>query len=361
MSVKFSALESRLEIAMGDETGDVYSSYREDAINNAGRELYPILYRKLLDETLITGNALPNGHFEDWSETTNADHWEVSGVTALEETTIIRGGVKSAKVTRAGDVDGYHYCSNTEWGDLLDLQDKTVSFKCWVLASSASQAYLEIYTKQADGTEQTETSSAHSGGGEYELLEIEDFSLNDDLTDIAFRCKVITTNGSAYFDNARVTGKDLYRLLLPLDVQNGELAQVYLQVSGHSDDMCDDLNLGGSYYTPVFGWKTLDDGDYTYLQFPTPPPSKRKIKLVGYCPLEDDLSSDNDTMTIGDKYVPLLIAYAAYLCHEYRRGIVASDQTELYDRECARWLAKTEMLKKRLRMSQPAGQISWGI
>jgi hypothetical protein len=356
MSITFLTLKERFQTLIGDSDG-TYADKYEDAINNSARELYPALHKPLIDETLITGNSLPNAHFEDWSQTTYPDHWNVSEVTALEETTICRGGVSSAKVTRA-DSDGYLYCSQTEWIDLLDLMDTQVSFKCWALASTASQAYIEIYTKQADGTEQTETSDAHSGGGEWELLEIEDFELNDDLTDIQFRCKVITTNGSVYFDNARVTGKGLYQLLLPLDFQNGEVSQVWIQTSGYSDDACDDLKLGN--YAEEFGWKIRDDGAYRYLRFPYTPTSKRKIKLIGYCPLENDLSSSTDPMSINDKYTQRLLTYAAYLLYQMQEGEPSSDDISRYERASLKWLARSEALKNK-RMPKPTGVIHWSF
>lgn len=356
MSFTLTILQHRLATMIGDKDG-TYEDYYTDAINNAGRDLYDDIFRRVIDETLITGNALPNAHSDDWSQTTYPDHWNVSEVTAVEETTIIRGGAKSAKVTRA-DTDGYLYCSDAEWQGLLDLMGAQVSFKCWAQASTASQAYIEIYTKQADGTEQTETSDAHSGGGEWELLEIEDFTLNDDITDIQFRCKVITTNGDVYFDNARVTGKGLYQYLLPLDLQNGEVWQVWTQTSGYSDDACDDLKLGSNQYKEEFGWGTLSDGSYTYLKFPYTPSSKRKIKLVGLCPLEDDLSDGTNTMTIEAKYVPRLLTYAAYLLYGMVEGTPASDDVSRYERASIKWFQKSELLKSK-KMSKPAGQIGW--
>lgn len=357
MSIALSALELRLQTMIGDEDA-IYVDKYANAINNASRELYPDIFRRLVDETLITGSALPNAHSNDWLLTTYPDHWRVTGVTALEETTVIRGGTKSAKVTRA-TTDGSLYCSDAEWQGLLDLMGTQVSFKCWVWASTGSQAYIEITTKQADGTAQTETSSAHSGLSEWELLEIEDYTLNGDLTDIQFSRKVITTDGFAYFGSARVTGKGLYQYLLPLDFQNGELQQVWLQTSGYSDDICDDLELGGNQYAEEFGWSIITDGDYKYLRFPYTPTSNRKIKLIGYCPLEADLSSSTDTITLRDEQVNLLLHYAAHLLYEMQKGIVSSDMVEPYERGSAYHLAKAEMLRRKTKMSRPPASIRW--
>jgi hypothetical protein len=328
------------------------------AINNAARELYPTyLFRRVTDETLITGNALPNAHFEDWTATTHPDFWTASVSTVGEENTIIRGGTSSAKLSVAA---GSLYCSNAEYPQLLDLMGTTIDFKCWVYASAASECRLGIYTKQADGTEQnTQYSSYHSGGSEWELLEIESYALNDDLTDIKFSLYNATT-GTCYFDNARVTGKDFYAYLLPKTFQTGHITQVWEQVTGYSDDICDDVKSGHNDFAEVFGWNTPtgDDG-YKYLRLPYILSSERKLRLVGEAPLEDTLSSDTDTMTIEGERVNLLLAYAAYLVYEMQRGIASGQSKDFYNQEIAYWGGKTERLKRTLKMTRPNGQIRW--
>ena len=346
-----SVLKTKLQTAIADDKR-IYWEHYADAINNAIREVYPNLHRPLDDVSLITGNILPNSHFEDWATTTYPDHYNVSTVTALEETTEIRGGASSAKVTRAG-ADGYMYISEVEWPRLLDLMDKTISFKCWVLASSASQAYIEINTEKADGTTtQIETSSAHSGAGEWELLEIEDFELNDDLTVIKFSFKVITADGDVCFDNARITGKTVYEYLLPQDLQDGHISQVYIQTSGYSDDICDDLHP--SSWEKVYGWGTVNDGSYKYLRLPAGYSNGRRIRLVGHCPLET-LSADTDTVSIDGEKPNLLIAYAAHLLFEMEMGIPSATDVSRYERLSAYWLNKYYRMLPQLKMATPSG------
>jgi len=349
MTTLYSTIKTRLSKIMGDTEDYSLASYYEGAINDTAREIYPVLHKPLKDHTLISGSALPNGHFDDWSQTTYPDLYRVSNVTAVEETTHIRGGTKSAKVTRA-DTDGHMYISEGQWVRLLDLMNTTVKFKCWVKATTVNQAYLEIYTKQADGTEQTEASSAHSGNGEFELLEKE-LALNDDLTDIQFRFKVITSNGDVYFDKARVTGKNLKEYLLPDDFQSGSLRQVKMQTIGDSDD----LGLNGGFRL-VWGWDIIHDSTYKYLIMPYVS-SNKTIELIGDCPLEDDMDADADTMSIDDPEVNLFVAYAAYLLNERKRGTVSSDSVDRYEYESQRWLDKYNDLKGRLRMTRASAQL----
>lgn len=323
------------------------------AINSAARAIKQNAFRVIeWDDTLVGGSHLPNAHFEDWSQTTYPDYWQVSSVTALENTTYIRGGTKSIAVTRAG-TDGYAYCSEAEWGRLINLQDETVDYKCWVRASTADQAYIEIYTKQADGTEQTLTSSAHSGGGEWELLELEDQVLNDHLTDIQCRLKVITADGTVYFDAARVTGAWVYEYLLPLHFQGGHLGWVYRQLSGQSDDICDDVFTSRSQVEAVYGWNTFEQNGVEFLRLPFATYLERKLILSGYAPLESNLSADTDTMTINDPYTDLLISYAAYLLFEMEAGLPSAKDRDFLRAESVYWLGKSEYLNKSLRMAKP--------
>ena len=356
-----STLTSRLQTLIED-TASIYADKYLNAINNASRELYPILFKRLLNETLITGNALPNAHFEDWSQTTYPDHYGLSNATAVESTTVgtFRGGTKSMKVT-ASAADGYVYITSNDWPGLLDLMGNTISFKCWAYPEVADDAFLTIYTIKADGTTQTLNSTTTCPAGKHTLLELEDQSINDDIVEIQFRFRVHTNAKYAYFDNARVNGKSLYEYLLPLDFQNGTVSQVHLQSQGYSDDICDDLDLGANAYSELFGWKIIDDGTYKYLRTASKLTANRKLKLIGYCPLEDDLDADADTLSLEGGRLNLLLSYAAYLLYEMQRGVVSSDGIDRYDRECARWLGKVQMLKGRLRMRRPAGSISWSL
>ena len=361
MTTTLATLQTRLSNLIGD-VNSIYADKYTKAINNASREIYPTLFKRLLDETLITGNALPNAHFEDWTETTYPDHYSLSNATAVESTTAgtYRGGTKSMKVT-ASAADGYVYITSNDWPGLLDLMDTDIDFKCWAYPEVADDAFLTIYTVQADGTAQTLNSTTTCPAGKYTLLELEDQSINDDIVEIQFRFRVHTNAKYAYFDNARVNGKNLYEYLLPLDFHDGVVSQVWQQTSGYSDDICDDLNLGANAYSEVFGWTTRDDGTYKYLYLPYKITANRKLKLIGYCPLEDDLSSSTDTLSLEGEKVNLLLSYAAYLLYEMERGTPSSDGIDRYDRECARWLGKTEMLKSRLKMRRPPTAINWSL
>lgn len=317
---------------------------RQDAILRSIGELYPHLYKSIDDRSLISGNALPNSHFED--DTSGLPtHYAASNLTSQTATTtagLYRGqrGSQSIKlVASAGN--GYLYITSNDWPQLLDLRDTTVSFKCWMYPEVADDVTLVIYTITADGTEQTLTSTTTTYADKWTLVELEDQEINDDITEIQFRFKITTNAKYVYIDDARVTGKTIYDYRLPDTI--GDISKVYLQASGNSDDICDDISLSVRYNL-LFGWDIIDDGLYKYLHIPYTISSKRRIKLEGTQPYEV-LSSSSDTIATDDVgEVSLIVAYAAYLLHEGNAGPISADDTEKYDREMIRFYSKYQRL-----------------
>lgn len=345
MSTTLKILRQRLQTSLGD-ISLVYASYYIDAINDAIREIFPILSRPVLNDTLITGNSLPNSHFEDWALSTVPDKYALSVVTAVKDTdnTYLWSGKAAAKVTRAGS-DGYLYISDVEWPRLLDLQGKTISFKARAYASQASQARLTIYTNKADGTTQTESSSYHSGGGNYELLSISDLSINSDITDIEFRFEVKTTDGNVWYDNACVPGHHRAEYLLPSEFDNGSVLEVYLQAIGYLDDWYDDIHTES--WQQVYGYRVLDDSVDKLLALPSFFSASRKIRLIGYTELST-LDVDEDTTELdNDRDVSLLIACAKYKLYQMVEGPISSQDIGLYERASAKAYQEYMRLKAR--------------
>ena len=168
-------------------------------LNQARLEAFPLLAVQVL---------APNDHFEDWSQTAYPDHWRVSGVTAVKETTTVHQNGAGATVTRAG-TDGYLYISTSighgedklpldVYRALLALRGQKVKFGKWVLTSVAGQARLRIYC----GSEsRSRWSKYHSGDSKWQFLEVE-FDIPHDASEVGFRCEVNNTNGSVHFDGA---------------------------------------------------------------------------------------------------------------------------------------------------------------
>ena len=333
-----------------------------NALNDAIREVYPSLFRPLDDRTLITGNILPNAHFEDQTTSGTPDHYTLLNVTGAKTTTagLYRGGATSVKLT-ASAADGYMYISSNSYPGLLDLMGTTIDFKCWAYPEVADDAFLTIYTIKADGTEQTLNSTTACPASPWTLLELEDQSINNKIVEIEFRFRVHTNAKFAYFDNARVNGKTIYELLLPKDLQDGSLKQVWMQSSSYPDDPCDNINP--NFDNEIHDWYITDDGIpdgyiadegiYRYLKCYDKLSSKYLLRLVGYCPLET-LTSDTDTISLDGEKLNLLIAYAKYKLYQAVEGVPASQDVRRIQSASERAYGEYLRLLPRQRMGKPS-------
>ena len=334
MSTTLLTLRGRLQDLLGDKN-QAYSEYYNDAINNAIREVYPNLYEAIDDQSLITGNILPPFN---WTSTSALQLYTTSSCSLTKTTT---GGLyrntPSAKVT-ASSADGYLYLDSNNYRRLLDLMNQTIDFKCWAYPEVADDAFLTIYTLKADGTTQTLNSTTSCPATKFTLLSLESQDINDDIVQVQFRLRVHTNAKYIYFDAPRVTGFTVYEYLLPYDLQFGQVDEVYVQSSGYSDDVCDDLFP--STWERVWGWDITNDGTYKYLRLPYAYSSERRIRLVGRKPL-DTLAADTDTINIDDEgYIQLLLRYAAYLVYEMQADGVGTDDITRYERAAQKQLAK---------------------
>jgi len=143
-----------------------------------------------------------------------------------------------------------------------------------------------------------------------------------------------------------------YEYLLPVNsfAAEGHLSQVHLQVTGDT-------------YEEVFGWKVINDGTNQYLRMPDVVSGGKTIRLVGYGPLEDDLSAANSTLSLDTgRHITILLRYAAHLIYEMQAGVVSSDDRKRLQDESDRWFVKAHMLiNQGGRMPKPQGAISWSV
>lgn len=327
------------------------------ALNRAIEEVFPALHRKVDDTTLITGNSLPNAHFEDWASSSIPDFYGVSNATAAAITTpgLYRGrrGTTSALVTASGS-NGYMFITSDDYPRLLDLMGLDVSFYSWAYPSTADDANIVIYTLQADGTTQTLTSVTTCPVNQFTLLGLEGQPLNDNLVEIQFRFKVVTSGQTCYFDDAMVSGRDLLEYLIPNNLQNGYINQVHKQPTGSSSD--DTYDIHNRFWEREW-FETIDDGTYKYLRMSVYPTNYRRLRLIGIAPL-DALSSATDTINLdAGGRTETLVAYASYLLYEMTESPVSSEDTKRYERESAKRYAKYIRLLRRFRMISPSGTL----
>lgn len=144
---------------------------------------------------------LVNVSFENWTGGAGIppDSWSLygAGATTTEEATIVKVGTYSAKLTRA--------VADTSLGQDFSVakgitfwRGKEITFGCWVYATVADRARLQI----ADGIGSTE-SSFHTGDSTWQYLTVSRKIALSATVVIAY-CQVATGNTSVYFDGAAV-------------------------------------------------------------------------------------------------------------------------------------------------------------
>jgi len=324
----------------------------KEAIIEACKQAYPALHKRIDNVELITGNSLCDGHLESWSLTSALTHWaKASGGTLLQTLTagLHWGGVYSAKYT-AGAANDYIYQTSDSNPELLGYQNKSVNAYAMAYPQTADDATIVIYTKQADGTSQTLTSTTSCPAGEWTILKLENQKLNDDLVDVQVRLKVGTSGQYVYFDDVYFGGGSLSEYQLPDGFINGHLSQVFIQSSsGTSPDFYDQnpfRDVGNE--TPFhISYDSIDAQKHLVLQnYNT---AKRRMRLIGYALLET-LSADTDTITIDTQRVPLLIALAKYIFLKRQLVPVSADNATRVQNIIAQAYVdyKRELMKHRM-------------
>jgi hypothetical protein len=356
MSITIATCIAKLQSMIGDAGGEYADKYL-DSINDACRETYPILHRKVIDDSLITTNIIPP--FQ-WSSSSTLDFWTEPTGTLVKNTdpAYMRRTSPTARVIASGDDDSLVLDSDY-YPNLLHLEGFTdITLSCWAYPQVANDVYLDIITTLA-GADTTESSTTLAPALTWTKIQIEDYDIPDDITRIRINLRVHSTTKQAVFVEPKLPGLDIREYLLPQDLQNGEIKQVWLQTTGYNEDITDDIDP--HYAEEVFGWNIVYDGSYAYLRLPYLVASPRRIRLVGYCPLENDADATTDKITIPDRYLLVLLNYAAFSVYEKMAGIVSGDARTRYQEESMKWLGKYEIISKNIRMPRIPGQIRWSI
>mgnify|MGYP000990117134 CR=1 FL=1 len=146
------------------------------------------------DIKISPDNLLPWSNFEDWeggASTAPTEHTlSGTGATIAQESSIVKAGTYSAKVTRVGNDATLYF----DLPSYTDYKGRKMIFACWVYATVASRARLSI----SDGVGST-NSSYHTGSSSWERLTVTR-DIDASATRIRVEMQVNTGNTSAYFD-----------------------------------------------------------------------------------------------------------------------------------------------------------------
>ena len=325
------------------------------ALQDTSREIYPALHRSLEDRTLVTGNILPDNSFELWTSATNPSLYSASATATLTRTTTtgsIRGPLATTSMkVAAGGADCYAYIDSDTFPRLLDLKGTDIDMAVWAKASSTDDAFIDVVSTIAGATS---TVSSTTGCTEdvFNLLQRESIAISSGITKIEFRFRVHTQSEDAYFDSARVNGRLLREYMLLSDFADGEVDQVYVQTTGYSDDICDDLHPRD--WQRVYGCTTYNDGTYYWLRLPATYSDKRQIRVIGTAPLSA-ATAYTDSVEIDGGELDLFINYAAYCLFRNEEGLPSSEDTGRYTSRAYKYLREYERLKPSLRKTKPSG------
>ena len=148
-----------------------------------------------IDFKISAMNLLKWSNMEDWEDGTSLAPTEhtLSGASAAvaRESTIIKQGTYSAKVTRSGANVKLYY----DLPDYLDYRNRKVTLGFWVYATVASRGRISI----DDGVSAASNSSYHTGGSAWQRLTVT-HDINPSASQLRLSCEVNTGNTAVYFD-----------------------------------------------------------------------------------------------------------------------------------------------------------------
>lgn len=149
------------------------------------------------------GAYVTNGDMEDWTSgiASAPDSWTLSGAGAsvARESTIIKAGTYSAKLTRSA-ADCYLYQSVHATLGINYWRGKTLKVGVWVYATVADRARLLV----DDGVDTTD-SDYHSGGSGWEYLSVV-HTVDSSATELTLQLQINDGDTSAYFDQVCQSG-----------------------------------------------------------------------------------------------------------------------------------------------------------
>jgi hypothetical protein len=149
------------------------------------------------DGSVNPTNLLTNGDFEFWSLGTALapDGWTVANGTVAREAVIIKSGVYSAALTRAGAGTTFNQAFYAKKG-LTYWKSRTVTFGCWVYATVASRAKIGVNDGVAEFF-----SSYHSGNSTWEWLKVT-YTINANAVSPVAIVAIDTGDTTIYLDGA---------------------------------------------------------------------------------------------------------------------------------------------------------------
>lgn len=321
---------------------------------NAGAGMNPVdIMLDLLNNQLMLSGIPIKGDFEEWTDgvALAPDDWTAggTGIAVARESTIVKSGAYSMKLTNQASNEGYllsDTTSNPQY-DLDELEEKEVTYGMWVYTSTASRVRLRLGDEV--GTFAYTDSDYHTGGGDWEWLTVTR-TLRAGITDIALRVQIETgTSIVAYADGGVLKyGDAAYAYDLAVDVarfiierDNWLGGHLYSRVLTEPKDANKYLNELQQETNSFI----VHDGEKTTLKVFAPPLPTEDVEL-----LSDDDNILSKTLSVKSGYVDHFFNEIYYYFDYDESG---SDTEEHYENltiysdleSIALWGLKTKIVK----------------
>ncbi len=329
------------------------------ALIAAAKNGYPDIFNEIWDESIVSGNWLKDGSFEQWTTSTDLTNWTDTTVTTTQTSTAgyTRHGTYSVALSGvAGTLVQEWKAGTAEFEDLKYLRGRSATFTCQGWAAEASDLRISIN----DGTTQT-YSSYHAGDNAW----TEDNPRNDSF----YVTQYITPNatqvtftihwnglGAAYVDDARVISEP-----------RGKLYIGHLNIARNRPHQ---VSIEPSYYSQEEDWVRISDYKVDpsgYIYLPTGYVSDRRLRIRGIGYLDFLVSGVNSTawtatIAIDDPQLKILVAEAAlYLYMQMSLPNFETGTRDEYQKAAAYWRSESASRRAKFGMISPPASAHWGI
>lgn len=199
------------------EIHKINPDWKQNAINRAIEDLFPILYLPIRDETLVVDDLLTNSGFESTYSSGHPSWTDVNSPTSSAETTRVFHGAQSAKLISHASTGAGQMTQDLVSSVNIDaVAGKSTTFKAWVWSATADEARIRI---DWDGTDFA-NSAYHQGSSQWQLLEASG-AVPKTATKIMAICEVIVGTKTAYFDRSYLAIDSVHNYTIPTTIIHG--------------------------------------------------------------------------------------------------------------------------------------------
>ena len=305
----------------------------DDAIQQAIRTVYPILYLPLRDETLVVDQLLLNGDMETFAASAFTNWSDDGSPTIAQETSRVFQGSNAASIAATGAAEGLTQNRFTAV-NINEIVGKTLHFHAAVFATVASAARLRV---SFDGGTTFTDGAYHAGDDEWEgpSLMYVDVAVPANATSLSFYLQVSSGN-TAFFDALTAWIDRIERYTIPAAFINAP-TRVLMQ-----DNFQDPEGL----YLPITRYNRATPGRY--------------LRLEGMGRLNVP-TTDSGTTQVDEAQAELIVARAARILFRRLAANQPTDREEHlvraaeYDVEFGRLLATPG-----IRMMRPIAHVPNG-